>query len=389
MPGIQPWWQMSIIYQVCPLSFQDSDGDGIGDVEGIRQRLDYVHSLNVGCIWVSPINPLPAAGLGNDDAERKVLTPPIGTLEDLNRLLEATHARGMKLIPDMISSHSSRSPAWSPEGSGSHPSKDASHGMQLDECHLPFNFQILNAEWQAPAIREFVEECEAALPPGAWPNWTLGNHDQKRVATRVGLEQARVANLLLLTLRGTPTCCYGDELGMQNTAIPPESMRNLPAALQLGIASSSGRDTQCTPMQWDDSPNGGFAPAGVQSWLPLAPSYRTQNVAAQSVAPTSMLSFYRAVTALRQSSPALMTGDYQAVDAGKDDVFAYLRTARVDSSEQRCLIVLNFGTATYRLDFSSLGKKANLLLSTNMLSTGDVPLRRLYLSPNEGMILAI
>ena len=110
-----------------------------------------------------------------------------------------------------------------------------------------------------------------------------------------------------------------------------------------------------------------------------------------------MLAFYRALTALRQSSPALVIGDYKSVDTGKDEVFAYLRTANTPSSEQsgeqsgeqRYLVVLNFGAGTHRLDFSSLGRQGNILLSTNMLSKGAVPLRRLYLSPNEGLVLAL
>ena len=77
------------------------------------------------------------------------------------------------------------------------------------------------------------------------------------------------------------------------------------------------------------------------------------------------------------------------MDAGKDDVFAYLRSAQTASGEQRCLVLLNFGPNTYRLDMSSLGKRGNILLSTNMRSTGDIPLRQLYLSPNEGIIVAV
>jgi alpha-glucosidase len=103
-----------------------------------------------------------------------------------------------------------------------------------------------------------------------------------------------------------------------------------------------------------------------------------------------MLSYFRALTILRQSSPGLTVGDYRSVDTGKEDIFAYLRTAKMaDGGEQRLLVVLNFGTGTHRLDFSSLGKQATILLSTNMLSEGEIPLRRLYIVPNEGMVLAV
>jgi alpha-glucosidase len=264
------------------------------------------------------------------------------------------------------------------------------YGAQFDECHLPFNFQLILAPWQAQTVRTLVDQYEAVLPPGAWPNWVLGNHDQHRLATRVGPAQARVANMLLLTLRGTPTCYYGDEIGMENVVIPPEYVQDPPAVLQPEIAHLIGRDPERTPMQWDASPHAGFTAAEARPWLPLGDDYRTRNVAAQTGDPTSMLSFFRALTALRQATPALTVGDYRSLESGKEDVYAYLRTAELaDGTQQRRLVVLNFGAGTHRLDFSSLGKEGNILLSTNMLSKGVVPLRRLYVSPNEGMILAI
>ena len=78
--------------------------------------------------------------------------------------------------------------------------------------------------WNAHDIRQIVDAYEAALPKGAWPNWVLGNHDKTRIATRVGREQARIAQMLLLTLRGTPTCYYGDEIGMQDVSMSREQL---------------------------------------------------------------------------------------------------------------------------------------------------------------------
>ena len=107
------------------------------------------------------------------------------------------------------------------------------------------------------------------MPAGAWPNWVLGNHDRPRVASRVGQDQARVAAMLLLTLRGTPTLYYGDEIGMHQVAIAPDQVRdpfekNVPG---IGV----GRDGCRTPMQWDATPNAGFSTA--QPWLPLADDF--------------------------------------------------------------------------------------------------------------------
>ena len=93
-------------------------------------------------------------------------------------------------------------------------------------AQMPFNFHLLGTPWEAEAIGDLVERYEAALPEGAWPNWVLGNHDRPRIASRVGAAQARVAAMLLLTLRGTPTLYYGDELGMTDVAVERYDFRD-------------------------------------------------------------------------------------------------------------------------------------------------------------------
>ena len=96
-----------------------------------------------------------------------------------------------------------------------------------DELHLPFNFRLMNMPWQAQPMRRIVDDLEGAIPPYGWPNYVVGNHDQIRLATRFGgQDQARLAGMLLLTLRGTPTLYYGDELGMENGAIPPDKVQD-------------------------------------------------------------------------------------------------------------------------------------------------------------------
>ena len=144
-----------------------------------------------------------------------------------------------------------------------------------DELHLPFNFELLYGEWSPDAIRASVGGMEAELPGFAWPTHVLGNHDQPRLATRVGRPQSRVAALLLLSLRGTPTMYYGDELGMTQVDIPDAEQqdpwgRNVPG---------HGRDGCRTPMQWDGSAYAGFS--SVAPWLPLNGDWQTHTVAAQ------------------------------------------------------------------------------------------------------------
>jgi len=259
------------------------------------------------------------------------------------------------------------------------------YGADLDECHLPFNFQLINAPWTAAGVRQLVDRYEADLPAGGWPNWVLGNHDQHRLATRVGAAQVRVATLLLLTLRGTPTCYYGDELGMADVAIPPELVQDPPAVRMPEIAHIVGRDPTRTPMQWDGSPNAGFAKAGVRPWLPLAPDAAVRNVAQQTAVPGSMLSFFRTLVGVRNASAALTVGAYRSLDGGSDEIFAYLRSTAAET----LLVVLNFGAGAHQLDLSAAGAQGELLLSSGMDRHGRVALAALDVGPNEGLIVRV
>ena len=161
----------------------------------------------------------------------------------------------------------------------------AYYGKALDGVQLPFNFQLLQCAWNARGISKLIAEYEGALPPGGWPNWVLGNHDTPRVASRVGRLQARVAAMLLLTLRGTPTMYYGDEIGMVNVPIPAARVqdpfeKNVPG---MGL----GRDPCRTPMQWDRSPHAGFSAA--EPWLPVADDYEAVNVSGRTRRPAVLL----------------------------------------------------------------------------------------------------
>lgn len=552
------WWEKGIIYQIYPRSYQDSNDDGIGDLPGIIQRLDYVADLNVDAIWLSPIYPSPMHDFGYDVADYTNIHPMFGTMDDFDRLLAETHRRGLKLILDLVPNHTSdehpwfiesRSsrenpkrdwyiwkdpapgstpdnplppnnwlsffggPAWTfdkttgqfylhqfvtqqPELNYRNPAvmramlenmrfwldkgvdgfrvdviwlmiKDALfrdnpvdpnwdgvtpkmrlkekytgnmpevhglirqmralldqydermmvgeiylpnedlvkyYGTGQDECHLPFNFQLILTPWTAPAVRQGVDNYEAALrgydEGQGWPNWVLGNHDQHRLATRVGRKQARVANMLLLTLRGTPTCYYGDEIGMADVPIPPEFIQDPSAVNQPEVADVVGRDPERTPMQWDDSPNAGFTAAGVQSWLPVGDDYELRNVASQAQDGRSFLTLFRTMTDLRRTEPALHSGDYASVDVGvaSGEIFAYMRTVtRTGTGEDQAegdkgdnfLIVLNMGGNAHTLDLSGVAARADIAVQTLMSRTGTVDLSALEVNPNEGLILRL
>jgi alpha-glucosidase len=255
------------------------------------------------------------------------------------------------------------------------------YGPNMDEVHLPFNFQLVLLPWDAETIRAAVSEYERALPVLGWPNWVLGNHDQHRIATRVGREQARVANMLLLTLRGTPTCYYGDELAMVDVDIPPEMVQDPQELGKPGLGL--GRDPERTPMQWDSSPSTGFTNGA--PWLPVAPDYTRYNVAEERDDPTSMLTFFRELLALRRSSPALNVGTYTEIPTDAPDVLSFMR----EHAGQRMLVALNFSHEPRVFRMRSAATPAQIALSTVPGRGGQIDLANLPLAPDEGIILRL
>lgn len=251
------------------------------------------------------------------------------------------------------------------------------YGINGEGLHLPFNFRLMDeTPWGATSMRQAVDEMEAALPEFAWPNYVLGNHDRIRLASRFGGQsQARLAAMLLLTLRGTPTMYYGDELGLENGIIPPEKMQD-PQGLNLGPART--RDVARTPMQWDSSPYAGFSP--VEPWLPVSPDYERRNVAAQTAVSASILNLYRRLIWLRRRSDALSIGQYQPVDCHKG-CFIYWRQ---DGSE-RLLVALNFSQEELDICVTGLAN-GRILLSTH-LDRSEAVTGQIRLRPYEGLII--
>jgi len=190
--------------------------------------------------------------------------------------------------------------------------------------------------------------------------------------------------MLLLTLRGTATCYYGDEIGMMNVDIPPEKLRDT-AGYTPSDAKRFSRDPERTPMQWDAGPNAGFCPAGVDPWLPLAGDYERVNVAVQDQDPQSTLALFRSLTALRRETPALRVGSYRSLDAGVNAVFAYER----QHIGTRLLVILSFSDAPQLLNLHSAAKQGEVLFSTELDREGMESLAEFRLRANEGVIVRV
>jgi alpha-glucosidase len=183
--------------------------------------------------------------------------------------------------------------------------------------------------------------------------------------------------MLLLTLRGTPTMYYGDEIGMRDVDLAADQVQdpwenNVPG---LGL----GRDPERTPMQWDASPNAGFTTG--RPWLPLAPDAHAVNVASQRDDPRSMLNLSRRLLALRRAHPALSVGIYEPVPAD-GEVLAYAR----DAAPDRCLVALNLGPSPQRLVVPTAFRGSRVLISTALDREGDEVGTHLELRGDEGII---
>ena len=234
----------------------------------------------------------------------------------------------------------------------------AFYGNGNDELHLNFNFPLMRTvRITAAHVRQNQRERLAALPQGAWPCNTLGNHDSARVYSVYGdgvnnNNMARLHLMLLLTLKGTPFLYNGEEIGMSDLIIEdPAKFRDplslLYAELERKVMGSDdriavlkgaymGRDRNRTPMQWSDAPNGGFCPQGTEPWLPVNPDFAAGvNVSAQDNAPDSLLNFYRKLLKLRKQHPALQTGDFQEIETDNENILIFRRW-----NEQEELVML-------------------------------------------------
>lgn len=520
------WWQSAVIYEIYPRSFQDSDDDGIGDLEGIIQRLDYLEWLGVDAVWITPIYPSPMADFGYDVADYTGIHPLFGNLDIFDRLVEALHAREIRLILDFVPNHTSDQHSWfldaksgqssakrdwylwrdpAPDGgppnnwvsiaggvgweldplsgqyyghmflkeqpdlnwrnpavreamydalrfwlergvdgfrldvfwllikdahfrndprnpnyqegqpdfrrtlpifSGDRPEihdiatemRDLVESFDKDRVligeiyqpaeklvtyygkdghglHLPFNFNLMWQRWSPGPILAYIREYEAALPASGWPSWVLGNHDQKRIASRVGKAQARVAMLILLTLRGTPTLYYGDELALENVPVPPGQEQD-----PFGLAHpEQGRDPVRTPMPWSPEAGAGFTRG--TPWLPFGDDHAERSVETQRDDQASMLNLTRALLALRRSSAALSLGSWHAVDV-EGDVLAYAREAEDD----RYLILANLEGAAKTAKLSE-ARSGVVALSTLAGRHGETTEDTIELRGDEALII--
>lgn len=558
--GDPDWWKHTIVYQIYPRSFQDSDGDGVGDLRGIISRLDHFNYMDIGTIWLSPFYPSPMVDFGYDISDFTDVDPVFGTIQDFDRLIEEAHKRGIRVLVDFVPNHSSNEHLWFkesrkgkdnpyadyyiwddgkllPDGSRQPPNNwvsvfsgdswtwddqrqqfyyhqftveqpdlnyrnpkvreemknvlrfwldrgadgfridaigclfevedlsideprsqvanvssmdylylDHIYTTHLPEIHevirewrdvfdeyerktgkhpfavteiydetyvesmkyyhsgadIPFNFDLIGIDktCDGACIKSYVSAWLQRMPQGKWPNFVIGNHDRQRITRRKGLGYADAMNVLLLTLPGTPTTYYGEEIAMVEIELSFEQVQD-PWGKSVGpeLFHIYNRDGCRSPMQWSDQRNSGFS-SGPSTWLPVNPDYKTRNVEAQKIqGSNSHLEIYRFVAKLRRQS-AFQSPDIHFPADTSSGVIAYARYNAHDPETPSpvYLVAVNAGgvPSTDDLEVRVLGrhfKTGVVILDTEGQEEGraeeEVALKDIRLRPGQALILKL
>lgn len=250
------------------------------------------------------------------------------------------------------------------------------YGENFDQLNMPFNYQLMAAEWNVPSLRAVIEAVLWNVPVGGWTNWTLGNHDEIRLATRLPDGHERLAALLLLSLRGTPFLYYGDELGMHQVAVSGAEARD-PWGESVEWLS---RDGARTPMQWSGEPNAGFCAKEIEPWLPVDPGSRTLNVDSELGDPDSTLNLYRRLLRLRKEHSALRVGSFLTHPSSTEEVFAYRR----ESDTETMTVVLNFANEPRNIEVG----RGEVVFSTSDPGRSGRSRPEVGLAPIEGIVIS-
>lgn len=479
------WRDVTSLYQIYPRSFQDLSGDGIGDLNGITFRLDYLSELGVDAVWISPFFTSPMTDFGYDVANYRQVDPVFGGQDDFRMLLDEAHARGIKVMIDLVPCHTSDQHPWFVEARSSRDSAKRDFYVWRDpvDGHEPNNWRSLaggrswtfdqatrqyylhsflstqpDLNWDNPEVRHQMKEvvrfwfdmgvdgmrvdaiwgiskdpnlgddspngdfygdpdsygafvhdhckhgphfeqylrelasvCDEyddrqmvfefypdeklgdiwqqyhevlSVHPrasaffmehrhndwhgehtgwnisryletadGALPFFCVGNHDQPRIASRLGFGRARALQFLNLLCPGISVIYYGDELGMENGELTDSAVRD---AFSPNHSPVDSRDLERTPMQWDGSRYSGFA--NVKPWLPVHKNHKTVNVAAELSDEGSMLRLQQRLLGLRRDMPLLIQGDMKKIDAGNGFILGFRRQL----DDQRAYVFVNF-----------------------------------------------
>ena len=497
------WRDVGSLYQIYPRSFRDLNGDGVGDLNGITLKMDYLSDLGVDAIWIPPFFTSPMTDLGYDVADYQNVDPVFGGLDDFRMLLDEAHARDIKVMIDLVPCHTSDQHPWFVESRSDrdNPKRDWYVWRDGNDGHEPNNWVSLaggkswtfdadsgqyylhsflptqpDLNWDNPEVRlaikdvvrfwfdmgvdgmrvdaiwgiskdpelrddtvnydfhgdsnsygayihdhcqhgphfqEYLHELASIcdeyddkqmvfefypderlgdiwqqyhgvihVHPKAtaffmehrqndwhgehtgWnimnyleaagenmPFFCLGNHDQPRVTSRLGLPRSRALQFLNLLCPGVSVMYYGDEIGMEDVDLTQHDVQD-----GFHYSLQDDRNRARTPMQWNSSRYAGFA--NVLPWLPVHPNRKQVNVAKETKDPSSLLWLCRKLLELRHELPILRYGTMEKLDTGNGFVLGFRR--QLDG--QQLQIYINFADSVQTVWLPETGR---VIIGTN------------------------
>ncbi|XP_013201068.2 maltase 2 [Amyelois transitella] len=514
------WWQSALIYQIYPRSFRDSNGDGIGDLNGITEKLPYLQQLGVDAIWLSPIFLSPMYDFGYDITDYTKIAPEYGTMDDFDNLMTKAKSLGIRVILDYVPNHTGNESEWfiksaqrdveyenyyiwadgvpdpdnasvilppnnwvsnfrksaweysttrgqfylhqfaigqpdlnyreakvqqamkdvlrfwldkgvsgfrvdainmmyevdSAQFGGAYPDeppsgaegatpddyeylshiytrdldetyyvvydwrdlldeyfkKDGEYKIMMTEAYteitkmirfygtetrngsIPFNFSFLgeiNNGSNARDIKMVIDKWMTYMPSGKTANWVNGNHDQSRLASRLGTARVDAMNMLALILPGVALTYQGEEIGMTDGEVSWEQTKD-PQACNTDDPVNywkKSRDPNRTPYHWDASAHAGFSSTTGETWLPVASNYLTLNLAAQMAAEKSHYKFYKDVLTVKKL-PAVRFGDLETTAFSE----SVLVVSRLLPGVPGVVGIVNLSDKEHHLDLTSI-----------------------------------
>ena len=409
-----PWWANAVVYQIYPRSFQDSNGDGIGDLKGITSRLDYLADLGVDVLWLSPVFKSPQDDNGYDISDYQDIDPLFGTMADMDELLAEAHKRGLKVIMDLVVNHTSDEHAW------------FQASRDKDDPHADWY-------WWRPA-RPGHEPGTPGAEPNQWGSYFGGSaweydpkrgeyyfHQFSKKQPDLNWENPEVRKAVYKMMnwwmdRGTPYIYEGEELGMTNAHFTElDQYRDLESlnayrqrvietevqdseSMMHGIAERS-RDNARTPMQWDGSKYAGFtAPdAATEPWISVNPNHVEINAAAQCDDPESVHAFYKQLIDLRHRNPVVAAGDFRLLDASDRQVYSFVRALSSKDGQvaKRLLVMVNVSGEIARIPSETAAllpldvDESHIVITTHDSAHTKLSLTKRELAPWEGVAIEL
>lgn len=271
----------------------------------------------------------------------------------------------------------------------------------IDFGYLPNEYKMPDPKgYDLVAWKKVYAKWTDAFAQKGWGTMYLANHDQPRMLSRWGNDSpefrevsSKMLTTFILSMRGTPYYYFGDEIGMSNIKFERvEDYNDIELLTNYAQVKAKGgdlkrflegmkissRDNGRTPMQWDETPNGGFSSG--QPWLKVNPNYSTVNVAAQEKDPNSILNYFRKMVQLRKNDPVMIYGDWKLVDMENPSVFAYTR----ELNGKKRLVLLNFKSTTATVNTGMDLSKAKVLIGNY-----PNPVAGEALKPYEAIILEL